>query len=243
MILNALSPQETEEIITTEKFIKLFDELLTQSREENLTPLQINTLTSSAYSAANEIRSFKLHIIKRQLTSKILINFPPTFLNHMVNEVDEYLFILSNIMNNRLPVSNPIHYHLLWLLDGAGHASGIMSDLDMVENYYIKRSEAYLNSFKQLYIKSVELCGYMRTGLYQFPSLGQLNTEADNVMNSFKDFLKELEKLVKNKRILGSIQPLVLDHMFREECYYLTKLSYVSDIKTPQCDPTKPRVE
>jgi len=31
--------------------------------------------------------------------------------------------------------------------------------------------------------------------------------------------------------------------MFREECYYLTKLSMVASIKEPDCDPGKPRVE
>ena len=59
----------------------------------------------------------------------------------------------------------------------------------------------------------------------------------------FKKFLKELEELVRSKKVLGSLQPLLLDHMYREECYYLTKLSFVSEVKAPECDPTKPRQE
>jgi len=47
---------------------------------------------------------------------------------------------------------------------------------------------------------------------------------------------------IEEKKVLGIISPLVLDHMFREECYYLTKLSMVSDTKEPDCDPGKPRV-
>ena len=34
-----------------------------------------------------------------------------------------------------------------------------------------------------------------------------------------------------------------INHMIREECYYLTKLSMVSHIKNPECDPTKSRIE
>lgn len=33
------------------------------------------------------------------------------------------------------------------------------------------------------------------------------------------------------------------DHMFREECYYLTKLAMVAGTKNPTCDSTKPRTE
>jgi hypothetical protein len=33
------------------------------------------------------------------------------------------------------------------------------------------------------------------------------------------------------------------DHMFREECYYLMKLSESANLDTPNCDPTKPRIK
>ncbi|QQE75753.1 DUF2935 domain-containing protein [Brevibacillus composti] len=33
------------------------------------------------------------------------------------------------------------------------------------------------------------------------------------------------------------------DHMSREECYYLMKLSEVTDVNVPDCYPTRPRVE
>lgn len=85
--------------------------------------------------------------------------------------------------------------------------------------------------------------GYMRTGLNKFPALSKLNQDADEEMLCFKKFLKELEKLVKEKKVLGTLQPLMLDHIYREECYYLTKLSMVSEVKRPDCDPGEPRIE
>jgi hypothetical protein len=40
-----------------------------------------------------------------------------------------------------------------------------------------------------------------------------------------------------SKEALGIIMPLMLDHMYREECYYLTKLAEVSEVKRPECNP------
>ena len=243
MLFNALGPGEREEICKAQGFIRLFDNLLAVARKDSLTSAEIGQLTMTSFNSAQEIRSFKLHIMKKQLIASIIIDFPPTFLNHMVNEVEEYLFILQNIMQNRLPVVNPVHHHLLWLLDGSGHAYAIAGSLDPVEKKYMQKSEEFAKNFDDLYLKAVEFCGYMRTNLSHFPALDQLNKEADKKMTAFKDFLEELEKLIASKKVLGSLYPLILDHMYREECYYLTKLASVSEVKPPDCDPNKPRVE
>ncbi|EKN40719.1 hypothetical protein CFSAN001627_17733, partial [Clostridium botulinum CFSAN001627] len=85
--------------------------------------------------------------------------------------------------------------------------------------------------FNNLYLRTIEYNGYTRTGICDFPALDSLNNNADETMSCFKEFLNELKKGVIEKKILGTIVPLVPDHMFREECYYLTKLSMVSNIK------------
>ncbi len=48
--------------------------------------------------------------------------------------------------------------------------------------------------------------------------------------------------MILKKTALGILDPLIPDHMLREECYYLRKLSSVSDVKSPTCDPGKPRI-
>ena len=240
-ILNALSPEEKDKIQMANHFIHLFDSLLEKARKE-LTIEELNSLNTSAYNSANNLRTFKLQILSQQLAGKIKINLPPTFINHMVNELDEYLLILSCMMNDHINLCHPIHYHLLWLLDGSGHASSIERSLDMSEKDLMKVSKNYAKKFDNLYLKSNEFKGYMRTGLNDFPALHKLNQDTNLEMNSFKKFLKELEKLILDKKVLGTLMPLTTDHMYREECYYLTKLSKVSDIKPPECDPTKPRI-
>jgi hypothetical protein len=56
-------------------------------------------------------------------------------------------------------------------------------------------------------------------------------------------FLKELEELELTKQALGTFDARMADHMAREECYYLTKLSRSAKLPAPNCDPAKPRVK
>jgi len=42
---------------------------------------------------------------------------------------------------------------------------------------------------------------------------------------------------------MKTLEKIVPDHMYKEECYYLTKLDMVAGTKEPGCDPGKPRVE
>ena len=241
-ILNALSPKEKEKIEKAKIFINSFDRLLDRSRE-NLSGRELDDLTEEALRLSKKLRVFKLELLKEHLVGKIEINMPPTFINHMVNELDEYISILKCFLSNGFPEAPAVHYHKLWLLDGVGHANSINSNLDDVEKDLKRKSKEFAKHFDDLHMKAMEFAGYMRTNLTKFPALARLNKQAELEMLLFMNFLKELEEMRLTKEALGTIQPLVLDHMFREECYYLTKLSQVSDVKKPECNPTKPRIE
>lgn len=241
-IFNALSPAEEETIKKAEFFIGVFDQLLEIARGDGLSDSEIYDLTLNAYRYAQEIREYKLHLLKRHIVGKIMIELTPTFINHMLNELEEYMSILNFMMTKSVPRANPVHYHLLWLLDGAGHATAINSSLDDVEKMHKERSRNFITRFESLYLKAVEMAGYLRTKQSSFPALNRFNREAVEEMMSFVDFIEDIEEMRFNKELLGRINPLILDHMLREECYYLTKLSIVSDIKKPNCDPTSPRI-
>ncbi|AEG60747.1 DUF2935 domain-containing protein [Desulforamulus ruminis] len=242
-IFNALSPSEVQTIRIAQNFINIFDQLLAQARQP-LTGAQLNALNQQAYNQTKELRNFKLSLIRRHLVEEIQIHLTPTFINHMVNELDNYLQILECIMENKQPPAfSPVHLHLLWLLDAKGHAFYLSSSLDEVEQILIKRSTGFSKVFEKLYEKSVEIAGYLRTGLDQFPALSRLNLEAECEINLFSNFLQELQHLILTNQALSTLVPLVTDHMLREECYYLTKLALVSEISSPNCDPTKPRIQ
>lgn len=241
-ILNELSPVESEEIEGAKYFIGLFDELLEDSRKR-LSEKEILALTQRAYEAAGKIRAFKLNLLRQHLTGEIAIGLTPTFINHMVNEVEEYLRILKFALSGKCAPISPVHYHILWLLDGEGHAASIQCSLDETEKELIKKSMEFKKDFAGLYRKAEEMAGYLRTNLGSFPAIDKLNMDANLKMRMFMTFLEEIKELRLSKEVLGSIMPLVPDHMLREECYYLTKLSNVSEVPSPECDPGKPRLE
>jgi hypothetical protein len=243
MIFNALSPKETVEIERAAYFIDVFDRLLVKARQP-LHEAQLRELAEQAQTYAQQIRIFKLHLLSRHLVGEIGISFTPTFLNHMTNELDIYLCILDYLLANQIPPAlNAVEYHLPWLLDASGHAAAISGSLDMVEEMLQKKSQKFKNDFHAFYIKAVEMAGYIRTGLYQFPALTRFNLQVETTMQMFMCFLQELLELELSDQVLGSLYPLIPDHMLREECYYLIKLGQVSEIVPPVCDPTKPRIE
>jgi hypothetical protein len=132
----------------------------------------------------------------------------------MVNELNEYLRILNCYINKQPYSPTPIHHHLLWLTDGAGHAEAIAAFLDMVEKEEIKISQKYAKTFNNLYLKAIEFNGYTRTGLMDFPAMERLNNNANTEMESFKQFLEELKSQISEKKILGILKPLTPDHMY-----------------------------
>lgn len=242
-ILVGLSPKEKGEIKEARKFIRIFDQLLERSRHP-LTVPQLAELTREAYDQAKNIRVFKLDLIRQHLVGDIGLQLPPSFINHMVNEVDEYLLVLECLLERKLPpVCHPVHHHLLWLLDAQGHAAAIRDDLNEIEQMLKEQSQCFVKRFKDFYLKAVEMEGFLRTCLKDFPALCRFNLEVEQEILCFKAFLLQIRELVGTNQALGSIAPLIPDHMLREECYYLIKLAQVSQVKMPDCDPTRPRVE
>lgn len=241
-ILNALSPKEKEFVQEANEFICVFDELLERSRKP-MSHENLQELNYKAYSAAMKIRKFKLSMLSRQIGGRIKINLPPDFLNLMTNEVENYLCVLSNLIKGKIPLGNDININLFWLEDGIGHADAVANGLDATQKELIKKSREYAKKFTDLYLEAKKYNGYTRTGICEFHALKKYNFDVDNIMSCFKKLLKELEVELSRKEVLGTIYPLMAEHMFREECYYLTKLSMVSEIDMPECNPAEPRIE
>lgn len=242
-IMNSLSPREKGDIEKAEAFIQIFDQLLSQVRTANAAT-DLSTFNRDAYGYVTAFRAFKLQLLARLLLSKVNIMFTPTFLNHMVNELEEYMRILSALAAGQpVPEFDPLHHDLLWLPDAAGHAGVIASDLDMVEKRLIHKSKDFEKHFEAFYLKAIEMAGYIRTNLREFPAFHRFHKEINLEMRLFMAFLAELEEAEITSEVLDRISPLIPDHMMREECYYLRKLAKSGMITDPNCDPTRPRVE
>ncbi|MEK4011704.1 DUF2935 domain-containing protein [Peribacillus sp. FSL M8-0224] len=237
-IHESLAPVEVEYIEIASEFIQIFDTLLGKANSE-----EISQLTATAEQETLRFREFKLCLIKEHLVGKIKIHLSPSFINHMVNELEEYLRLLKYFNANQMPpVFHELHHHLLWLLDAAGHAGAISSNMDDVEKRLKEKSEQYKKHFNDFYLKAVEMAGFLRTNLSTFPALEKMNADVTLEIKFFQHFLFELEELDLSAQALGTLSPLMADHMWREECYYLTKLAESTDMEKPNCDPAKPRL-
>lgn len=234
-ILDALSPNEKKEIQYANYYMKAFEKLLeradTADSEE-----EINILTAEVIQFLQQFRSFKLELLARLLIDKITINMVPTFINHMINELEEYLKISSTLSSGRIPHTHEIHYHLLWLPDASGHAAFIGASLDMTEKDHICEAQDFSQKFENYYMKAIELRGYMRTGIKHFPAMRTFSENIEDRISLFNQFMKELKTNIAANRTLGMLKPLALEHMIREECYYLTKIVESKKEVTPLFD-------
>ncbi|MEK3723068.1 DUF2935 domain-containing protein [Paenibacillus sp. FSL H8-0034] len=242
-IHNTLYPVEIKDIAASEQFIHHFDLLLERSRG-SLDSAQLSELNHAAHQAAVSLRAFKLSLLERSLLGAVKIGITPSFLNHMVNELEAYIRILDELLAGKpVPHYPPLHHDLLWLSDAAFHSSAIATELDFVERPLIAKSKMFEQHFNEFYLKAIELAGYLRTMRQQYPSFVRFHRDINLELTLFMAFLKELELLDLKGELLGSLNPLLPDHMYREECYYLNKLAQSGEISVPDCNPTTPRVE
>lgn len=241
-ILMALSPTEKEDVKQAESFIARFDALLAAARMRDAEK-RLEALNREAAEAVKGLKQFKLSLLERLLLGKVDLMFTPTFLNHMVNELEEYERILEALLAGKpVPVFHPLHYDIVWLQDAVGHAAELASDMDLVERRWIEKSRTFQQEFGAFFLKAVEMAGYMRTSLRSFPAFEKFHTDIDLEMKLFMRFLQEIEDLQIGPALLDRIHPLMPDHMFREECYYLRKLAMSGLVPDPGCDPAKPRL-
>jgi tRNA(Met) C34 N-acetyltransferase TmcA len=159
-IYDSLSPKETAYIRQAQSMIQEFDALLQQARR-NLEADEIASLTTAAQQKTMQLRQFKLTLLRKHLDDELAIGLSPTFLNHMVNELEEYVRILSYLLQGQIPpVVHPVHHHLLWLLDAAGHAGAIEDELDHAEKMMKAKSRTFTRQFEDFYLKAVEMAGF-----------------------------------------------------------------------------------
>lgn len=222
-IYNALSPIEMKDIQIAMEYINHFDNLLRQSRMKDV---DLSEFNKKAFDATESLRTFKLDLLDRLLIGKVSIGLTPTFINHMVNELDEYIKILTALLGgDPVPMFSSLHHDLLWLPDAAGHAASIAKNLDPVEKRLIKKSEKFEKHFNAFYLKAIEMTGYFRTMRKHYPALSKFHEDVNMEMSVLMAFLTELEEMELSEELLSRLNPLVPDHMYREECYYLLKLS------------------
>ena len=232
-IASALAPTETELLGRVKRLKEELDLLLKEARRGSLA-------SNRVLPVVEEVKNLKLDILRRHINGEIKIALPPTFISHMINELEQFEKILLNPDTK----SHILEDHYLWQSDAKGHAISLLQKLDPTEKKLMKEIKKIKKAFGAGFNATIEYIGYLRTGELEFPALDKLN---DDSLVELLVFLKILETMKEERstlKILGSLDVLLLDHMGRETIYCVMKILKHSNkaLELP-FSPDRPRIE
>jgi hypothetical protein len=185
-----------------------------------------NTLTKQMLEKINHFKHFKEMLIYHKLDCHVKLSLGPVLLQHMVNEADEALQVLSGVLEQAIPdpALMALHHHLLWLPDAAEHAAILHSGLDSVEQQLRLDTHGFEQLFNGMHLKALELYSMLRVAPRMVGALRRLNADALQQIGTFRTFLVELREHAEDCEIMGTLTPLFADHMLREELYYTEQM-------------------
>lgn len=237
-LVTALSSRERDTVQEAENFRNLFMAFRNDAQAlvgtDNAT-LSLE-LTARVRPVLINFINFKRQILRRLLQCNIEIGFPPAFINHMINEATEFLRIIDRILNPNLVIDmvnaaeENLRLHRIWLPDAAGHAAAVINELDPNEAVLINEAETFKESFEKLFLKAIELSQMLPRASLMDGNLNRFNQEVAVVLNEFVRYLRRLRELRSQCTVLGTLKPLMADHMIREENYYLVNIQNYKEI-------------
>ncbi|MDF2700686.1 MAG: hypothetical protein K0Q49_2249 [Haloplasmataceae bacterium] len=230
-ILTLMSPRETE-------FIKKANYFKTEwTKIHNEAEVIINAsdtinateLVNKSVLLLKDFIEFKKIILGKLLKCEISFNQVPSFVNHMLNEANEFYRNLYLATGNKKmnPYDETILLHKLWLRDASGHAAAVSGSLDPVEAILVKEACDFKDKFDNLYIKAYELGLMIERTQVESKAILYLNEEVNQVLTDFICFLDRVKNLRIECKVMGYIVPEMVDHMIREEKYYLAKVKKI----------------
>jgi hypothetical protein len=221
-IKDSLHPEQPNQLLITVNLITVWERL--GQKVKGFHKIEA-TMVDEILGAVLSFREYQRELLGATLRHDSVTALSPTFYNHMLNELEEFLKVLSENQTGKVVNSGSLGNHLVWILDAAGHAAIIGSNLDKVESLYREEAKAFESAFDKMYLKTVELAGYYRSDSETVkPVLYFFNRQICELMKDFIGFLTELKEGLAQHQILGNLNSLIPDHMVREENYYLQKV-------------------
>jgi len=215
---NAFSHKEERYIAEAEQYnqtFKMYNEAIASMQGIDLHALENDTIS---------FIDFKKKIIADLLQHKVLINFSPSFINHMVNEADEFLCILRS---GTCPIKteNPTLYIKTWLADASGHASTLAAFVDLAETPTIQRAEFFKHMFDKLGKKACEM-NMISENLKTHANLELLKEEVTEALNEFIQLCITTGRLLDKKQIMsvGTLSSDITNHFINEHQYFMHKI-------------------
>lgn len=98
-----------------------------------------------------------------RIDNKVNLNLSPTYLNGTLAENQEYLRILSYLVQGVKPEPlSLVNLMDLWLEDQLGHAVLCRNLLDPIEVFQSKQIDGFINKYQVFIVQNQHLKGYLR---------------------------------------------------------------------------------
>lgn len=208
-----------------------------QLKREVTYPIRPEKINNQVIDVIEDVRNFKRNILADLLSGPPQIQLPPTFISHMLNELEKFRFMFYYFKaHGELPPVNTLNEHKLWLLDIEGHLGGIHDNLDAVEKLLRKRLCKQQKVFKALHAKTLEFIGYIKHGVVGGNHLSQLDSDSSQAVMVYLNLVREVLQFRDSNLALGTIDSHMLLHMIFEEIYYLRLLTVAAQNYDPLPD-------
>lgn len=239
-ICDAICYKFESEINGCKKFIETFDGLYAETLHA-MTSEELAAINAKVYRDLQAFRKYLLSILQAQIKQEVLIHMNPQTLNMMVNTTELLLDGLAAYMRGEYPDTSTLT--TVWLENMTITALDIENHVGNL--YFEQKNKArdFAELFLKLHMKSQTLDGMRRTGLKDFPAMNEFYDEIQKAMIGYAEFLVDLIRLIADKKYTGALTLLDVDSTYRRACFFTTKLSQISAIPAPACNPAAGRTE
>jgi hypothetical protein len=230
-VRDGLSPVESEYVEIANQFIGLYHNLLaklkTIPRDAEYQDSQMIDFSRRAWKLAKNYYDFEGTLQSLRIDNKVNLNLSPTYLNGTLSENQEYLRILSYLVQGQEPVPLTITQIMdLWLEDQLGHAVLFENLLDPIEVGANTAAQEFKRRFQLYIVQNHHLKNYLRVKQPGFARQQEFIYEVGMTTLEMNQFIKQMVAKYKGDTLLNKSNLRFLEHHFPETCYFLASLSY-----------------
>lgn len=228
-----ITPEQQEDLEKAKHFITRFSQLNTEIKNisDRLLSRKLDVIITKNIELLRNFIRFKEYLIAKLSQSGMELKLTPSLLNHMINEAVEYLNILA-IARQGSPLNKTlenIRLHTIWLRDSAGHGAAIATSLDPKEIILIATAEKFQKKFNNMSVKAFELYPLYNKAALKVEAISQFNELVEKEVRSFIRFIDSIRLLKVNLNVAENLQPIILEHIIKEENYYLQRIKELAE--------------
>jgi hypothetical protein len=226
-----LSVSEGEYVNTAQQYVNLFGDLITMlksiPRQVNYTDEAMIYFSQRTWPVAKGYFKFEGKMQALRIDNKVNLNLSPTYLNGTLAENQEYLRLLSQLVQGKDPQPLPLEDLMdLWLEDQLGHVLLFKNVIDPIEMIISKQADAYISRYQAFIVQNRLLKGYLRFKEPGFARQTEFAHDVGVTTLEMSQFINSMVRKYKENKIINKTTLRFLEHHFPETCYFIKKLSY-----------------